>query len=496
MKTAILQLETYDDYSSICDKMGWSRATRIILVWPKRGKILREYHELKLIQRQASALGAQVAFVCRDRLIDEYAQVLQIPVFPSLPKAESSHWPRQIHLVERQPSADFFKKFQSATGQQTVKAKNQESSKLVRWLSIGLASLALISLVIFIFPSATIMLYPVTETKNIPISIWASTQVHETNLNGSLPAYEKSIEVSASAEGQSTGTTDLPIEYAVGNVTFINLTKNDIVVPAGTIISTADPESIRFVTSDSVTVMGVSTEPVSVGVKALQAGSSGDVDQDTLTVIEGTLGSLLTVTNSSPISGGADEQAPSPTEADYAKLKKSLLNQLSIEATQTLQQQEGLQLIDGSLDEGKTIEETRSVEPGQPADSFSLTIRVKFTGLMITSSDLEKIATEVMNASLSKGQKTYCDGVTIQQLDKPDGSLAEGMKWNIFVSCAVGADFDALSLTKLVTGKKIEEARTILLAQFQSRAEPFITTFPADWKWMPLASFNINVEVH
>ena len=66
MKTQILQLETYDDQVSACDKIKWSQADRILLVWPARGKILNRKLDLLLLKRQSIAQGAQLALVTRD----------------------------------------------------------------------------------------------------------------------------------------------------------------------------------------------------------------------------------------------------------------------------------------------------------------------------------------------------------------------------------------------------------------------------------------------
>jgi hypothetical protein len=76
-------------------------------------------------------------------------------------------------------------------------------------------------------------------------------------------------------------------------------------VPAGWIVKT--PSGVRFATDAQVDFVGSDPGPISVGVTAVDAGTAGNVDAGTITVIEG-LGllwdSLLVVVNDDPTTGG------------------------------------------------------------------------------------------------------------------------------------------------------------------------------------------------
>ena len=69
MKTQIIQLEAHDDIVSTRDKMGWSQTSRIVLVWPNKGKILDRRLDLVLLQRHSMLLGAQLALVTQEEEI-------------------------------------------------------------------------------------------------------------------------------------------------------------------------------------------------------------------------------------------------------------------------------------------------------------------------------------------------------------------------------------------------------------------------------------------
>jgi hypothetical protein len=82
MKTYILQLERHDDVTAIRDKIVWSKSSRVLLVWPKRGRVLPRSLDLLLVQRTCLEVGAQLACVADDDDILDHARELGIPVSP------------------------------------------------------------------------------------------------------------------------------------------------------------------------------------------------------------------------------------------------------------------------------------------------------------------------------------------------------------------------------------------------------------------------------
>src|SRR5512133_3751040 len=94
MKTYIVQLEPHDDAISARDKISWSKARRVLLIWPRRGKILSRRVDLLLLQRHSQQLGAQIAIVTRSSDVKAHAENLGIAVFDSAVKAQASSWHR------------------------------------------------------------------------------------------------------------------------------------------------------------------------------------------------------------------------------------------------------------------------------------------------------------------------------------------------------------------------------------------------------------------
>ena len=92
MKTHVVQLERDDDVISARDKMLWSKAPRILVVWPRRGWVLNRELELTLLKRQSQKLGAQLAFVTFDDDVILYAGEMGIPTFDSVSQAQRNAW--------------------------------------------------------------------------------------------------------------------------------------------------------------------------------------------------------------------------------------------------------------------------------------------------------------------------------------------------------------------------------------------------------------------
>jgi len=116
-------------------------------------------------------------------------------------------------------------------------------------------------------------------------------------------------------------------QKATGVVTFsrANTAAGNVTIAAGTVVKTppdANGETQSFEVISGVTLTG--TE-ISASVRAVVAGTPGNVEADTVTVIESTLTDpSVTVNNAAAMSGGAAEQ----TDALYRQTIKNQLLQL------------------------------------------------------------------------------------------------------------------------------------------------------------------------
>jgi hypothetical protein len=485
MKTYLIQLQKFDTITSTIDKMSWAKTSRVLLIWPKRGKPLLSIPDVELIKREALAVGVELAFVCTDSEIVEFAEANTISVFQSVTQAERVAW--------KKPGKGFTPNRRKKVVPKVVRKKtsNGALSGIVRAFSMLLAGLAVIALVLFFIPSATITVHPLLTTKEIVIEVWASPEVVSLNINGSLPAQVKVISLTKTATGQSSGTAGLPSAFAEGQVVFTNISTQAVTVPIGTVLITNDEGQIKFATqSETVLDPGAISEPIII--RAVDPGTAGNVVTGAITTIEGQLAGLLDVSNDAPTSGGEDVEAPSPTEEDYAALSEQMLISLRQEALSLYPQGE-MQLITATLDDGTITSEIRSVDPGTAADTFSLTINVEFKGLIYSSSDLDKLVDGAMQASLETGTIIYGQGVQFEEVGHATGNFTDGATWSIKARTETGAVIDENAVIAAVAGKDISETLIMIDSFIPSRQQAGIQTFPGFWKWMPWLSLNTRI---
>src|SRR5512141_814259 len=146
MKTQIITLESHDDLISVRDRMSWAKTPRILLVWPKFEKVTLRQVDLKVLQRHASSLGAQLGLVTRARRVRDDAEALHIPVFESTGQAQRVAWPkprRRRRFIQRATRKDLREKPEEAW----VKEEPRRAHTVVRILTFLVGVMAVLTLV-------------------------------------------------------------------------------------------------------------------------------------------------------------------------------------------------------------------------------------------------------------------------------------------------------------------------------------------------------------
>src|SRR6266496_7006 len=237
MKTQIITLESHDDLISVRDRMSWAKTPRILLVWPKFEKVTLRQVDLKVLQRHALSLGAQLGLVTRARRVREDAEALQIPVFESAGQAQRVAWPkpRRKRFKWHAPRKDLREQREHAA----AKEEPWRANPFVRILSFLVGVSSMLTLVALFIPRAQITLNPVSKTQSLMLPVTASTSVDSVFITGSVPAHEKRVVVDGTQTITVTSATPTPQSKAKGTVVFRNLTKQAVNVPLGTVVKNA-----------------------------------------------------------------------------------------------------------------------------------------------------------------------------------------------------------------------------------------------------------------
>jgi hypothetical protein len=496
MKTQVIHLDPHDDVISVHDKLAWAKSTRILLVYPRRSRILTRSLDLRLIQRQAAALGVQLAIVASLQEIQDAARELGIPVYRSPADAQRRSWPGVSH-----PSLPHFR----FVGSELREMRKSLSPQEPRWRRLvgvrlaffALAVLAVLVLLALFLPSATVRVVPATRTQTLAIPASAGPAVTTVSLSGSLPARRAYASVEGSKTSTVTGSLTIPDAAAAGMVRFRNLTTGVIGIPAGTIVRTQGDVPVRFATTNDAVVAAGVGKTMDVPVQAVRAGASGNLPADVLVAIEGDLGPSLAVTNPSPTSGGADTAAPVQTEADRTGLQAALEAELLVRCEQSLRASlaEGDLLFPDTLKVGQVLAATFFPAEDQTGDTLSLTLKIQCQGEYAAAADIQTLAGLALDANLPDGYIPASSGLTAPPAVPPVTDAQGVSHWEIQAVRGLQARLDPLAVVNLIAGRKPVEAARRLQSVLALAAPPAIRVTPKWWPWLPVIPFRIHITV-
>lgn len=495
MKTYIVQLEIHDDVTSTRDKISWGKARRVLLVWPRKGRILERRVDLLLLQRHGQKIGTQIAVVTRSSNVRANARELGIPIFKSPIHAQKTLW-RSPKVQPPSRSADQkpLDPQELRAWRDTFNAKNA----LNRWqrLAIFLVGVAaFLAMAFFFMPGARVELEPVNRSQELTIDAWANPQITSANLSGGIPAYPLRVIVEGRDEMASTGTSALPDGTAVGQVALTNLTDQMVNVPKGSVVLTLGDAPVRFLTTRDIEIPAEPGASVMVSVRAAAPGTSGNVAAGKIRAMEGPIGMRLTVDNPNPTRGGTERRGPAPSAKDYRSLQNRLLEQLE----QTAQEELTTSLIDGrrlllnTVQVHEVVAENRNPPVDQPADRLQLTLQVEFEAWYVEESDLQAITQTALDASLPEGFEPQVGPVTLAFVQEPELDDAGNARWSLKVERVLRAGWSDEKAVQVIRGQSLEDAQRILRDSLPLNSEPKITLFPSWWERLPFIPFRIEV---
>jgi hypothetical protein len=496
MKTQVIQLDRHDDVSSIRDKMAWAKTSRILLVFPRRSRILGRTLDLRLVQRHALTLGAQLAIVAPSADIRQSARELGIPIYKTAVIAQRRTWHTNSPVevpVRRTPSSDL-----RSMQREAVPVEGHWRNLFgVRLLFFTLAVLAMLALLVLFFPSATVALTPETRLQSLAISLNASPQVTTVTLTGGIPARLATAVFEQSKTASVSGSVITPNTPAAGMAHFRNLSIGKVDIPSGTVIRTSGSSPIRFATTTDVVMPAGVGKTVDVPIQAVEAGSSGNLLADTLVVFEGDLGTSLAVTNPSPTKGGSDQLAPIQTAEDRVHLHDALVSEILDQCKTSLPQSlnHGDIYFPSTLAVGKIISETYFPADGQTGSTLSLTMNMQCKSQYARAADVSFFANLALDANLPSGYEPISSAVTNATSGTPVTDADGNTSWKVTAQRSLRARIDPLKTMQLIQGCSLVTAGRRLIASLRLVGAPSIKVTPAWWPWLPIFPFRIAVFI-
>ncbi len=484
MKTAIVELQTYDDVPTLQDKLLWARAPRILLVWPEAGRPrLRGPVDLVLLRRYAARLGARLALVTRDPQVLAWAQQARVLVFPDVETAQRRPWRTPRRRVVR-----------PARRVDTLPRPQRGMAPAGRGWTRALAALvgiaAVGALLAFLLPAARVELLVPGETQQATLTVVARVGGGEA----ALPLQRITVTVAGEYRRPVQGTRLWPAQPATGQVVFTNLGATAVDLPAGLrIASYTDPTVVFELTRSGRLPPGVGQQ-LRLPVRALRPGTVGNRPAHDLRVLPAPWDLRVTVTNPEPTHGGQDLRVPWPTDADYAALRRHAETALREQAARELRAR-GWPWIPASLQ----VVETRSeaFTPAQPAATAELRLRLeqRYQAWALDPATVETWLQQALDARLGAGWQARADSLQWTLAAAEPVPHDEGWAWTVHATRLVYPAPNTAQVAAWVRGRTPAQAQAVLQAHFAGREPPRVRVWPGFWPWLPWWDARLQVVV-
>ncbi|MBX3064523.1 MAG: hypothetical protein KF726_16200 [Anaerolineae bacterium] len=515
MKLQIVQLEPYDDTTSIKDRLSSVKADRVLLVWPKRksARLLQRKLDLVLIQREAERRKARLALVTADPDVIDYARELNITVFNSVRQGQQPGvWKQPLNkvFVERadrpEGTPDPFELRLIASRLRKLTPQERRNRLILRFGAILLLLVTLVSTAVVVLPGAEVVIHPAQSQIDDVALITADPQASAIDYDqGIIPALVQVIDVETSASIPTTGVTDVANSLASGTVIFTNQTNDEITIPAGTVVFSTGRDPARFRTINDVIVPAGVGSTANTNIQALEdtSGTKGNIEPNLIINIEGPLNDVLGVRNPDFTRGGSVRPQGIVTQADYNnllplardKIRQVALTQFSARLTSgQIVVPESIQIAPGA-----TEETTYSAFIGDPVETLTLTLRTRVRALVID----QQFARDAAFASLSRQvrlQQTRIldlNSVTYQLTAVRPPDANGRVLLTMAVSGRIYTQIDAERARQRISGSSISAAIDALNRDWvlDPLRPPEIRVFPGIFGRLPFLTTRITIVI-
>jgi hypothetical protein len=476
--------------------MDWSQAKRILVVCPKHGHVLQRKLDLNLVKRHAVSLGAQLALVTRDAETRFFARQIDIPVFGNLHRAQNADWistrPKEFTMQRNSDYAKLEKLRQDLRARTPAWLEHP----VIRVLCLSLSVVALFSLAGFILPGATITIAPQVENQSMVFDIIADPSTTMINYSsGSVPTYILEAVVDGQDMINSSGMVIFPDKPATGSLRFSNISDHNVTIPAGTIVTTQGRNPIRFISTSNIDYVIKPNQSLILEAQAMKPGLSGNLPKNRLVVIEGILGSDLSVTNLSPTHGGTQKTVSSPSAQDLDTLHRRLLNRLEQAALLEMHSHlpEGDTIITPTLTVIETIEETSFPDVGEPGNNLNLSVQVRFQSQVVSDDTLHRLVEPIMDSYTPEGYLAMANTLSFSHPDQPTVMDDGKAQWTINATRKIKADIPGTQVIERTSGVPVAQAIERLSTSLPLSEQAQISLVPSWWPRLPWLGMRIEV---
>lgn len=502
----VVYLDDGDDLSAIRHQLEGAQAKQVLLVLPKRYRLLRDSLSLRVLRRHAEDLALDVALVTRDGRTRQLAREEGIACVTSVRQGQRGRW------RSKRPQRSSAEQAASArvAGIRSGRGDRGYGDTAIVWAGrlAGVLLFLLLFLIVaamaaLLIPEARVTLVPYRQPVDTTLQLRADPTLEKASTGElTIPARVVEVQIEQTGEIATVSTRDAPDAPATGTVTFINQTVAPQEILTDTIVRTSTGTTVRFKTVTTATLESGIGSRAEAGIEALQPGPVGNVAAATINVVETPgLQGKVSVINGVPTEGGGVKQVGVVTRVDMDRLSEQLFEQLQKQAYVELQGKLGEQefLPPESLT-FEILSEVYDQFLDAEADALHLQMRILATGTAVDQANANLLAFESLQEKIPTTYELESEDVAFEMNEqvRMDG---RAVVLEVTASAQLVADVDRGAARSAVSGLSMDEATQTLTDSFALGAPPEVEITPdwiKRWEWLdrvPYLPFRIQVVV-
>jgi hypothetical protein len=496
VKIQVLHLDPHDDQVSVRDKLAWSRAPHVVLVWPDRGRVLTRRLDLVMLARAARSNARRIGVVAQEAEVIDNARRLGIPTFDSVDDLPEDAWPAAPVGPPSPPARPAPWERPERPPRPEPALRSRRESILRRHLPFAVGVAAMLALAAFLAPAAEVRLSPVARLRQLDITVRLNPLLSEVTPAGDIPARQLVISLSGAHRVPATGSAPHPATRARGLVTLTNLSAERVGLPAGTGVRASQFPGVRFLTLEAADLPARRGAQVVVPIEASVAGSAGNLPSGAIDSLEGPAGLQVRVSNPQPTAGGGEEMSLAVSTADLLRVRKELTERLLQQADTELRSSlpEGEALAPPSLRVVRTVRESFDAAQGDSAESVGLELTLEIGALAYRPADIRAAAHRSLAGARPPGFVPFPESTAVRTVSEWRGDPRGDISARVRASEQVYDPLDEGLLRLALRGKTRSRALAVLSSISRWSRPPQITTFPSWLPWLPWLERRIEIR--
>lgn len=490
----VLTIDPDEEVGQIQARLARARSRQVYLHLPKANKTLRNRLPLMLLRRTADDMGLNLTIVTHDSATRTMASHVGLRTSWRLDgdrRAATYDQGRPVASPALRPGPS------TSSGGTSGQVSNRQSP-ILSWSSLVLAVLLLalgMAAAILVLPHATVVITPLTVPLETMVELVADPSLTVVDVAGRrMPARRLDVTLERELREPTSARIDVPDAPARGTVVFVNQSEAEVVIPAGSIVSSSGA-GVAFRTQESATVPPPAGTTARVAVEAVEPGIGGNLLAYSVTVLDPGLGLPVAVVNDQPMSGGTVRRVGLVTQEEHTRIRDTLVERTRQEALQALQVQvrDGETLVDDSIDV-RVIDESFSEEAEAVADVIAVHLKVRASGTAVQFDQARQVVEEVLRQQIPPGQMVLADTL-ITEAGPVLGVEQELVRLRARATATARSRIAEHDIKNTVRGRPLAEASLLLQERFPLTAPPIIHLSRGWRSRLPLLPMRIDVVI-